>query len=292
VTPEQLAAEIRRLELATRRLVRDLVAGDFSSAFRGRGVEFADLREYQPGDDVRAIDWRASARLGATQVRIFREERERTVVLVLDASASGAVGSRLRGKRQLGAEIAAVLAFAAGLGNDRVGCALATDRLALWMPPRKGRKQAMRVLEALITAPVPAGHGHLGTALGELAQKLPHASAVVVLSDFLDPGIQDPMARLASEHDVVAVHLVDALEAELPSAGLVTFEDPETGAAVLLDTDDDRVREAVRAAHAAHCAEVSRALEAVGADVLQLDAAQPFETALVEFVRRRTSGRR
>lgn len=291
MTPEQLAAEIRRLELATRRLVRDLVAGDFSSAFRGRGVEFADLREYQPGDDVRAIDWRASARLGATQVRIFREERERTVVVVLDASASGAVGSRRRGKRQLGAEVGAVLAFAAGLGNDRIGCALATDRLAIWMPPRKGRKQAMRVLETLITAPLPAGRGNLALALGELAQKLPNASAVVILSDFLDPAVQDPIARLASQHDVVAMHLVDALEAALPDAGLVMLQDPETGDEVLLDTSDPLVRAHVRAAHDAHCASVEAALEAAGADVLHLDAAEPYETTLVDFVRRRTAGR-
>lgn len=291
MTPEQLAAEIRRLELATRRLVRDLVAGDFSSAFRGRGVEFADLREYQPGDDVRAIDWRASARLGATQVRIFREERERTVVLVLDASASGGIGSRRRSKRQLGAEVGAVLALAAGLGNDRTGCALASDALETWLPPRKGRKHAMRVVETLLAAPAPTGGGNLAGALQALAQKLPHASAVVILSDFQDPALQDPVARLASQHDVVAVLLTDALEAALPDAGLLWLEDPETGEPCLLDSSSAAVRRAIAERHAAICAETSRALAAAGADVLQLDASEDYEGTLVEFVRRRTGGR-
>lgn len=288
MTPEQLAAEIRRLELATRRLVRDLVAGEFSSAFRGRGVEFVDLREYEPGDDVRAIDWRATARLGTTQVRLFREERERTIVLVLDASASGAVGSRLRGKRQLGAEVAAVLSFAAVYGNDRIGAALAGRGVERWLPPRKGRQQAMRVLETVLTAPVPAGRGDLAAALADLEPEIPSSAGVIVLSDFLDPGTADPLGRMAQRHDVVAVHLVDALEAELPAAGLVEFSDPETGAQLVLDTDDPAVRAHVRARHAAHVRETQAQLQAAGVDVLALDASAPFEQPLVEFVRRRT----
>jgi uncharacterized protein (DUF58 family) len=287
VNPDDVAAEVRRIEITTRHLVRDIVAGEYSSAFRGRGVEFADVREYQPGDDIRTIDWNVTARLGAAYVKRFLEERELTVLFAVDYSASGAFGTRRRTKRALAVEVCAVLALAAARNNDRVGAALFTDRLERYIPPRKGRRQVLRVISDLL-AHEPAARGtDLAGSLVALEALLRRRSVLFIVSDFLADGWRPVLGRLARRHDVIAVHLVDPRERALSDVGLVALEDAETRAWRWVDTASPLVREQVRSGVARFDAELENAVEQSGADLLRLDAAEPYGERLLAFFRRR-----
>ena len=196
MTPEEVSREVRRIEITTRHLVRDIVAGEYSSAFRGRGVEFAEVREYQPGDDVRTIDWNVTARLGAAYVKRYLEERELSVLFVVDMSASGGFGSRLRTKGELGAEVAAVLALAAARNNDRVGALFFTDRIEYHLAPAKGRRHVLRLINDLL-AFAPRGTGtDLGAALAELEPTLRRRAIIFVLSDFMATGYEAVLGRI------------------------------------------------------------------------------------------------
>ena len=287
MNPEQVAAEVRRIEITTRHLVRDIVAGEYSSAFRGRGVEFAEVREYQPGDDVRTIDWNVTARLGAAYVKRFLEERELTVLFAVDYSASGAFGTRRRSKRTLAVEVCAVLALAAARSNDRVGVACFTDRVERYVPPRKGRRQVLRVISELL-AHDPAARGtDLAASLQALEPLLRRRSVLFLVSDFMADGWRPVLGRLARRHDVIAVHLVDPRERELPDVGLLALEDAETGAWRWVDTASPRVRERARSAVVRFDADLAGAVEDAGADLLRLDAAEPYGEPLLAFFRRR-----
>jgi uncharacterized protein (DUF58 family) len=287
VSPEEVAAEVRRIEITTRHLVRDIVAGEYSSAFRGRGVEFAEVREYQPGDDVRMIDWNVTARLGSAYIKRFLEERELTILFAVDYSASGAFGTRRRTKRALAVEVCAVLALAAARNNDRVGTAFFTDRLERYVPPRKGRRQVLRVISELL-AHEPAGRGtDLAGSLLALEPLLRRRSVLFLVSDFLADGWRPVLGRLARRHDVIAVQLVDPRERELPDVGTVALQDAETGAWRWVDTANPRVQDAVRARVARFDAELASAVEEGGADLLRLDASEPYGERLLAFFRRR-----
>ena len=279
--------EVRRLELATRRLVRDLVAGNYASAFRGRGLEFSEVREYTPGDEVRSIDWRVTARLGVPYVRRYEEERELTLVLAVDASASAQVGSRLRTKAELAGEVAAVMALAASRHHDRIGAAFFTDRLEHYVEPKKGRRQALRVVSDVLGWRPASGQTNLEAALLELEAALPPRAVVILLSDLQADGFEIPLARIARRHEVVAIQLTDALEQSLPDAGLVELWDPESGLAFTVDTSDPEVRELLRAQQRQFNERVQKQVLSSGADFLRLDASQPYAEELVGFFRRR-----
>lgn len=287
MSPEEVAAEVRRIEITTRHLVRDIVAGEYSSAFRGRGVEFAEVREYQPGDDVRMIDWNVTARLGSAYIKRFLEERELTILFAVDYSASGAFGTRRRTKRALAVEVCAVLALAAARNNDRVGTAFFTERLERYVPPRKGRRQVLRVISELL-GHEPAGRGtDLAGSLLALEPLLRRRSVLFLVSDFLADGWRPVLGRLARRHDVIAVQLADPRERELPDVGTVALQDAETGAWRWVDTASPRVRDAVRARVARFDAELASAVEEGGADLLRLDASEPYGERLLAFFRRR-----
>jgi len=279
--------EVRRLELATRRLVRDLVAGNYASAFRGRGLEFSEVREYTPGDEVRSIDWRVTARLGVPYVRRYEEERELTLVLALDASASAQVGSRLRTKAELASEVAAVMALAASRHHDRIGAAFFTDRLEHYVEPKKGRRQALRVVSDVLGWRPASGQTNLEAALLELEAALPPRAVVILLSDLQAEGFEIPLARIARRHEVVAIQLTDALEQSLPDAGLVELWDPESDLSFTVDTSDPEVRELLRAQQRQFNERVQKQVLSSGADFLRLDASQPYAEELVGFFRRR-----
>jgi uncharacterized protein (DUF58 family) len=287
VTPDEVTREVRRIEITTRHLVRDIVAGEYSSAFRGRGVEFAEVREYQPGDDVRTIDWNVTARLGSAYVKRYLEERELTVVFLVDFSASGRFGSRVRTKGELGAEVAAVLALAAARNNDRVGAAFFTDRIEHHIAPAKGRRHVLRLISELL-AFEPSGTGtDLGAVLAEVEPTLRRRAVLFILSDFMAAGYEPVLGRLARRHDVVALQLVDPRERALPAAGLVTMWDPESGAWRRIDTSDA----AVRAWFARRSEEFDRGLERGlrerNADLLRLETGRPYAEPLLSFFRRR-----
>ncbi|HEU5171607.1 MAG TPA: DUF58 domain-containing protein [Gemmatimonadales bacterium] len=287
MTPEQAAAEVRRIEITTRHLVRDIVAGEYASAFRGRGVEFAEVREYQWGDDIRTIDWNVTARLGSAYVKRYLEERELTVMFAVDYSASGGFGSRTRAKADTGIEVAAVLALAAARSNDRVGALCFTDRAERYIAPRKGRRHVLRVVSELLGFE-PAGRGtDLAASLGWLDTVLRRRSVLFVLSDFLADGWGAALDRLARRHDVVAVRLADPRERALPDAGLAALADPETGAWTWVDTSSPAVREHFARRAAAFEAELEREVLRRGADLLRLDTTEPYGEPLVAFFRRR-----
>lgn len=279
--------EVRRIEITTRHLVRDIVAGEYSSAFRGRGVEFAEVREYQPGDDVRTIDWNVTARLGSAYVKRYLEERELTVGFVVDFSASKRFGSRKRTKADLATEVCAVLALAAARNNDRVGALFFSDRIEQMVPARKGRRHVLRIISELLSFE-PTGSGtDLTAALTYLESVLRRRSVLFVVSDFMASGYQSALGRLARKHDVIAVQLIDPRERELPDTGLMTFTDPETGAWQYVDTGSSAVRSAFRRRMADLDVDLERSLRERGADLVRLHTDQAYAEPLLAFFRQR-----
>jgi uncharacterized protein (DUF58 family) len=241
--PPEVLRQVRLIELRTRGPVNSLFAGEYRSVFKGQGMEFAEVREYQPGDEVRAIDWNVTARMRRPFVRQYEEERELTVMLAVDLSGSERFGTARRFKSELATELAAVLALAAVRNNDRVGLVLFTDRVEHVVRPRKGRRHALRLLRDLLVAE-PKGTGtSVAAAADYLGRLLSHKAIVFIVSDFEDPALERPLKRLALRHDVIAVTVEDPGELTLPDVGLARFVDPETGEQVDVDTSDPRVRQ-------------------------------------------------
>jgi uncharacterized protein (DUF58 family) len=287
MTPEQVMREVRRIEITTRHLVRDIVAGEYSSTFRGRGVEFAEVREYQPGDDVRTIDWNVTARLGTAYVKRYLEERELTVGFVVDFSASKLFGSRLRTKGDLAVEVCAVLALAAARNNDRVGALFFTDRIEHLVTPRKGRRHVLRILSDLLSFQ-PGGQGtNLTAALEQLEPLHKRRSVLFIVSDFLTTGFGPALSRLARKHDVVAVHLVDPRERALPDMGLMVLKDPESGGWRYVDTSSPSLREQFHERVCTFDLNLERMVRERGADLIRLHTDQSYAEPLLAFFRRR-----
>jgi uncharacterized protein (DUF58 family) len=287
MSPEEVMREVRRLEITTRHLVRDIVAGEYSSAFRGRGVEFSEVREYQAGDDIRTIDWNVTARLGTAYVKRYLEERELSVIFLVDASASGRFGTRLRTKHTLAVEACAVLALAAARNNDRVGAVWATDRVERFVPPRRGRRHAQRVINDLL-AFEPAGTAtDLAAALRFVDPILRRRAVVFLVSDFLTTGYRPDLERLARRHDVIALQLYDPRERELPDVGLISLQDPETGRWRRVDTGRGETRERFRLRAAEFDRSLQQVIRECGADLVRLQTGQSYAEPLIAFFRRR-----
>jgi uncharacterized protein (DUF58 family) len=240
--PPEVLRQVKRIELRTRGLVNSRFTGEYHSVFKGMGMEFAEVREYQPGDEVRTIDWNVSARMRRLFVKRFVEERELTVLLVVDCSGSSRGGAGLRDKQGVAAELAAVLALTATRNNDRVGLLLHSDRVEHVVPPRKGRRHALRLVRDVLAWPPGSRGTDLGAAFDYTARLLGHRSIVFVLSDFVSPDLEKPLTRLAQRHDVVAVVLDDPAERVLPDAGVARLVDAESGRLIEVDTSDAAVR--------------------------------------------------
>ena len=287
MTPAELAKKVRLLEITTRHLVTEVFAGEYSSAFKGRGIEFADVREYQPGDEIRTIDWNVTARSGRPFVKRFSEERELSIVLAVDLSGSTVFGTQERSKQEYGAEVAALIAFAAAKKGDRAGLMIFTDRVELFITPKKGSRHALRLVRELL-AFEPT---HAGTSFVAAAERLAHVlrrrSVVFFVSDFQSDDIDGAMARLAARHDLVGVHVGDVREAELPSVGIVSVRDPETGRVEVLDTSSSRVRAWYKEAARERKDAVHEVLRRRGVDEVDLRTDQPYIHELIEFFRRR-----
>ncbi|QXD14529.1 DUF58 domain-containing protein [Rhodocaloribacter litoris] len=234
--PRELFKKIRQIEIRTRGLVHDIFGGEYHSAFKGQGIEFSEVRPYQIGDDIRTIDWNVSARSGETYVKIFEEEREQTLMLLVDVSGSEDFGSKEKFKREVAAEICAVAAFSAIQNNDKVGLLLFTDRVERFVPPKKGRRHVLRLIRDLFAHTPQSTGTNLSVALQHALHVLRRRSIVLIVSDFFDDGFEPALRALARRHDTVAIHLQDPREEELPAVGLVELTDPETGETVLLDT--------------------------------------------------------
>ncbi|HEY5754064.1 MAG TPA: DUF58 domain-containing protein [Chthoniobacterales bacterium] len=238
--------KIRRLELRTRRLVEAAFAGQYHSVFKGRGMNFDEVRQYQPGDEIRSIDWNVTARTGEAYIKKFTEERELIVMLVVDVSASGVFGSVASSKRDLAAEVASVLAFSAIRNNDKVGLLLFTDGVELFIPPKKGRTHTLRLIREILYYEPKNRGTHPAPALDYLNKVLSRRAVVFLVSDFQTELFTRELSVTGQRHDLVAVTVVDPREEELPNVGLITLEDAETGEQVEINTRDRRVREAFR----------------------------------------------
>jgi uncharacterized protein (DUF58 family) len=241
VSPEVLR-QVKLLELQTRGLVNSLFTGEYRSVFKGQGMEFAEVREYQAGDEVRSIDWNVTARMGRPFVKRYIEERELTVMLAVDLSGSERFGTRGRFKSELASELAAVLAMSAIRNNDRVGAVLFTDRIEHVVPPRKGRRHALRLMRDLLVYDPVGTRTDLPAALEFTGKMVAHKSIIFIVSDFQAPDLEHPLKLLAQRHDVIAVTVDDPSERTLPDIGLARFIDPETGDTLDIDTSDADVR--------------------------------------------------
>jgi uncharacterized protein (DUF58 family) len=272
--------------------VNTVFSGEYHSVFKGQGMEFAEVREYQAGDEVRSIDWNVTARMRHPYVKRYIEERELTVMLAADLSGSQRFGTISRFKSELTTELAAVLAMSAIRNNDRVGTLMFTDRVEHVVPPRKGRRHAMRVIRDLLLLE-PAGTGtDIGGAIDYLMKMLPNRAIVFLLSDFVDPNAERPLKLLAQRHDVVAVTVEDPRELSLPDIGLARFANPETGTTVEVDTSDPRVRagydEALRAEREAR----THLLRRLAIDEIAVRTDRSYIEPLLRFFRRRSIRRR
>lgn len=240
--PREVVQQIRRLQLRARRAVEDLLGGEYHSVFKGMGMAFEEVREYQPGDDIRTIDWNVTARMGHPFIKRYIEERELTVLLAVDCSGSQQFGTQLQQKREVAAEIAALLAFCAISNNDKVGLIAFTDAVERYVPPRKGTRHALRLIRDVLFYQ-PQGRGTSIKLALDFLNRVQHRRAIVFLmSDFLDRGYERAFHRTGRRHDLTAVRIADPREEELPAVGLVELEDAETGRRLLLDTSSADVR--------------------------------------------------
>lgn len=278
VSPEVLK-QVKAIELRTRGLVTSLFAGEYRSLFKGQGMEFSEVRAYEPGDDFRAIDWNVSARLASPFIKTFIEERELTVMLVVDQSGSTRFGEPMT-KSALAVEVGAVLALAAAAQNDRVGALLFADEVEQVIPPAKGRRHALRVIRDLIAFAPEGRHTNLAVGLSYATRLLRHHSVVVVLSDFLADGWERPLRRLAARHEVVAIVVEDPRERALPESGWIELSDAETGRRVLVDTGSSEVRDRLASLAEKRRTERARLLSAAGVDAVSLDTASDYALPL------------
>ena len=297
--PREILKKIRQIELRTNRIVTESLAGQYHSVFKGQGMNFDEVREYQPGDDVRAIDWNVTARMNHPFIKKFVEERELTVMLVVDVSGSGRFGSRGQSKRELAAEIASVLAFSAIRNNDKVGLILFTDGVEKFIPPRKGRSHVLRVIrEVLFFEPERRGTD-LKAALEFFLRVQSHKAVTVVVSDFilgngaglLPKAVQTALRQANRKHDVVAVQITDPYEMQLPALGRLVLEDAETGEVVEVNTGDAGGRAAFALRQEKLRGELAKQLRGSGIDSIQLRTDEPYGAALGKFFETREKRR-
>lgn len=305
MTTAELLETVRRVEVRTNRLVNDTMVGAYLSQFRGRGMDFEELREYMPGDDVRDIDWNVTNRMGRPFVKRFREERELGMVLAIDISASSAFGSARRTKREFATEIAATLAISAARASDKVALLLFTEQVELYLPPRKGRRHILRLIREMLSFQPKHRATNIPAALTFLNHVLPRRSMVFLLTDFLHSfgkttasstlPTRDAIQEIGltnARHDLICVHLHDPRESSLPRAGLLTIEDAETGELLELDTNRASVRDEFSRTNSDRLATLDRALQQAGVDTLRLSAEQSFAQTLQHFFELRRGRRR
>jgi uncharacterized protein (DUF58 family) len=286
-TPAEILKKIRALEIKTKGLVQTIFAGDYHSVFKGRGMNFDEVREYQPGDEIRAIDWNVTARLGTAFIKKFTEERELTVMLIVDVSASGNFGSGTQSKRELAAEVACLLAFSAIRNNDKVGLLLFTDRVELFIPPKKGRSHTLRLIREILFFE-PEGRGTKpALALDYLNKIVTRRAVVFFISDFQAPDFSQALAVSARRHDFIAIHIHDEREKVFPNIGIITLEDAETGEQIEINTADRATRAGFSDLVDRQERELSRMLRRNHIDAIGLRTGDDYLPALRSFFKQR-----
>jgi uncharacterized protein (DUF58 family) len=289
---KELLKKVRRIEIKTRHAVNDVFAGRYHSTFKGRGMEFDEVREYFPGDDIRAIDWNVTARTGVPHIKKFVEEREMTVMLMVDISGSNDFGSTPQLKRDLAAEVAAMLAFSATRNNDRIGLLLFSDQVEKYIPPRKGARHVLRIIREVLTHQPQSTGTDAVPALDFLNHTTTRKAVTFLISDFIFPvDCEKPLKITARRHDLIAVSIADNHERAWPKAGLVEWCDPESGSHILVDTSSTAVRRELLLAQEQRTEALQKSMRKAGIDIIELLTGDPYDKAFIKFFRQRGSRR-
>ncbi len=283
----ELLKKVRTLEIKSKRLTNHLFTGEYHTAFRGQGMSFKEVREYQPGDDVRFIDWNVSARMSNTYSKVFEEERELSVYLLIDVSASSLFGTFKQNKKELITEIAAVLAFSAITNNDKAGLIFFSDKVEKYIPAKKGKEHVLYMMREMITHQPRSAHTDITKALGYLNNVTRHKSIVFILSDFADAGYEHTLKVAAKRHDIAGIQVYDRRDIELPRSGLLQIQDSETGETILLNTRNGFTRNEYKRQHKKIRDDAQLNFRLAGADLIQLATGDDYVKALQEFFMKR-----
>jgi len=281
--PEELIKRIREIQIYSSRAVNASFAGQYESVFKGRGMQFDEVREYMPGDDIRTIDWNVTARTGKPHIKRFVEEREMTVLFAVDLSASGEFGTVSKLKNELAAEFCAVLAFAAAKNNDKVGLLIFTDRIELFIPPKKGSRHILRLIRELLSFKMPKRRTDIPLALDYVTRVARKRATVFLVSDFIETDFKKPLSLLNKRHDVIAVPVRDRVEIAMPALGLIEVQDAETGQIMLVDTSSQKFRSQYGGHSAKRFGELKNLMRSVNVDLIPITTDKPYINDLIQF---------
>ena len=285
--PKEILKKVKRIEITTKGMVNDVFSGEYHSVFKGRGMEFSEVREYQVGDDIRTIDWNVTARMGHPYVKIFEEERELTVMLLVDVSSSGNFGTYERMKGEIAIEICALLAFSAIKNNDKVGLIIFTDGIEKFIPPKKGKSHVLRVLRELLYHKPQGTQTDISNALEYLNRISKRRSVVFLVSDFINAGYEKALQIANRRHDMVAITVTDPRELQLPDVGFIELEDAETGEIVLLDTSYSEVRSVYAKQSSQDIMSRNKLFKSINVDHIDIQTDRPYIDPLIKFFRMR-----
>ena len=285
--PREILKKVKRIEIQTRGLVNDFFGGEYHSVFKGRGMTFSEVREYQPGDDIRLIDWNVTARSGNPFIKVFEEERELTVFLIVDISASGAFGSELHLKKNISAEIASVLGFSAIKNNDKVGLILFSNDVVKYVPPKKGKSHVLRVIRELLYTKSSGQGTSIKNALDFLMKVSKRRCVVFLLSDFLDDKYWDSIRITNRKHDLIGINIYDPYEIVFPDIGMIKIEDPETGSMFWIDTSYDPDLKQMNNDNIKLLSDLENKSAKIGLDIVSISTAEDYVDPLMKFFKKR-----
>jgi uncharacterized protein (DUF58 family) len=285
--PREILKKVKRIEITTRGLVNQVFSGEYHSVFKGRGMEFAEVREYQVGDDIRTIDWNVTARSGSPFVKIFDEERELTVMLLVDVSSSGNFGTSNQMKGEIAAELCAVLAFSAIKNNDKVGLIIFSDKIEKFIPPRKGKPHVLRVIREILFFKPEDSQTDLNIALEYLSRVIKRRSIVFLVSDFLTENYEKSLQVANKKHDIIAINIIDPREVELPNIGFIEMEDAETGETILVDTSNQNIRGSFYSQSKEERDKREKFFKSIGVDNINIKTDHSYVDPITRFFRMR-----
>jgi len=289
--PKEILKKVQRIHIQTSHMVNDILAGEYLSTFKGSGMEFESVREYQAGDDVRNIDWNVTARTGHPFVKKFVEERELTVMLMVDASSSGYFGSTNKLKNEIAAELCAVLAFSAIKNNDKVGLIVFTDRIEMFLPPKKGKKHVLRVIRELLCFKPERSKTDLEMAISYLGRVLKRKSVVFMVSDFLSEGYEKTLRVASRKHDLIAINIIDPRETKMPSLGFIELMDAETGESIIVDTYDKKFCQGFTLLNTEDIQKRKELFRSMNVDMIEIRTDKSYIDPILRFFRMREKRR-